>query len=80
MAQGLPSHAALVNAVSGAIAEDGRVQEDASEGLRLARSRCRTLQGRLAGLLRGSQGEVSEKVGPDYRFFPQGYDSAKHPL
>lgn len=40
------------------------MREDASEPLRQARGRCRVLEGRLAALLRGSPGEVSQKVAP----------------
>lgn len=60
--QDLPSHSGVVSSIVAAVSEDGNVREDASELLRQARGRCRVLEGRLAALLRGSPGEVSQKV------------------
>ena len=39
-----------------------KVRDGASEELRRARQRCRTLEGRLRGVLKGHGGEVAEQV------------------
>eukprot|EP00884_Botryococcus_braunii_P008293 jgi/Botrbrau1/17465/Bobra.0054s0052.1 len=59
----LPSHNDLVSSIAEAVLEDGTVREDASEGLRQARARCRILEGRLSAILRGPLGEISQKAG-----------------
>lgn len=50
-------------AIDGAIREDGGVRDSASDGVRRARSRVTTLQGRLRGILQNQPGEVTEQGG-----------------
>ncbi|GLC37921.1 hypothetical protein PLESTF_000610400 [Pleodorina starrii] len=53
----------LVRSVSMAIDEDANVQDSASEQLRGLRARVKSLQARLASMLKGYGGEVSERGG-----------------
>ncbi|EFN53577.1 hypothetical protein CHLNCDRAFT_136763 [Chlorella variabilis] len=51
----------LAAAVGSAIEESGAVRESASEEVRRARARVRTIEGRIRGILKGYQGEVTEQ-------------------
>ncbi|EFJ45039.1 hypothetical protein VOLCADRAFT_40753, partial [Volvox carteri f. nagariensis] len=53
----------LVRSVVMAIDEEGRVQDSASEQLRGLRARVKSIQARIAAVLKGYGGEVSEKGG-----------------
>ena len=48
--------------IGAAIGEDMQVRDSASEDVRRMRNRCKTLEGRLRSILKGSAGEVSEQV------------------
>ncbi|CAG9467565.1 unnamed protein product [Pedinophyceae sp. YPF-701] len=60
----------LVSSISRAIGEDGEVRDSASDELRGARSRLRTLQGRLKSVVGGSTGEATTYNGRLCRVMP----------
>ncbi len=60
--QRLPAHQKIVSDINAAIGEDMQVRDSASEEVRRTRNRCRTIEGRLRSILKGSSGEVSEQV------------------
>ncbi|KAL4459148.1 hypothetical protein ABPG75_014013 [Micractinium tetrahymenae] len=53
----------LAGAIGSAIEESGTVRESASEDVRRARGRVRTVEGRLRGILKGYHGEITEQAG-----------------
>ncbi|KAI7845433.1 hypothetical protein COHA_000985 [Chlorella ohadii] len=53
----------LAGAIGSTIEESGSVRESASEEVRRARGRVRTIEGRLRGILKGHHGEITEQSG-----------------
>ena len=60
--QSLPAHQRIAADIAAAIGEDMQVRDSASEEVRRTRNRCRTIEGRLRSILKGTSGEVSEQV------------------
>ena len=59
----VPENSDLASEIAFSIQEDGSVRESASEDVRKAASRLRTIEGRIMNMLKGGVGEVSEYGG-----------------
>lgn len=56
----LPALPELSGEIGFALQEDGAVREAASDGVKKAAAKVRTVEGRLRGILKGHQGEITE--------------------